>query len=219
MKKSIIIFFGSLFLCLMITGCGGPSEEKIAKVQEVYAQLVQVHNQVVEAHKGIDDSSLDGQLVALSEKVAEIETMNLSEMDEETIDSLIETIYSFIASYEEHLQTISGIKESEEQAVLIPISFSLTNETGQVIQKLVLYEENDLTTQVNVLEDATSFEPGESLVGLMVYRDASDTPWVMELENGEGASYEIELPVKDFDEEGEDLTLTLDPETQEMICS
>ena len=83
----------------------------------------------------------------------------------------------------------------------------------------VLYEENDLTTKVNVLEDATSFEPGESLVGLMVYRDASDTPWVMELENGEGASYEIELPVKDFDEEGEDLTLTLDPKTQEMICS
>lgn len=219
MKKFIYTFLCGLFLCLMLTGCGGPSEEKIATAQDAYSQLVQIHNQVVEAHKGISDSSLDDQLVALSEKVAEIETMNLSEMDDEMIDSLIETINSYIASYEEHLQTIAQIKEKEENAVIIPVYFSLANATDQTFQKLFLYEKNDLSSKINVLEDTSGFGPEQALVGLTVYRNVSNTPWILEVENTDGTSYEMELSVKDFKEDGENLTLIFDIESQELKCS
>lgn len=217
MKKFIYTFLCSLSLCFFLSGCGGPSEEKIATAQDAYSQLVQIHNQVVEAHKGISDSSLDDQLVALSEKVAEIETMNLSEMDDETIDSLIETINSFTASYEEYLQTISQIKEQEESAVIIPVSFSLTNGTDQVFQQLFLYEKKDVSAKINVLEESSGFHPEQTLVGLTIYKDVSDTPWMLELENTDGNVFEIELPVKDFNENGEDLVLTLDGESQTLI--
>lgn len=219
MKKFIYTFLFGLFLCLMLTGCGGPSEEKIATAQDTYSQLVQIHNQVVEAHKGISDSSLDDQLVALSEKVAEIETVNLSEMDDEMIDSLIETINSYIASYEEHLQTIAQIKEKEENAVITPVYFSLANATDQTFQKLFLYEKNDLSPKVNVLEETSGFGPEQALVGLAVYRDMSNTPWIMEVENTDGIAYEMELSVKDFNEDGENLTLIFDIESQELKCS
>lgn len=217
MKKFIDTFLCCFFLCLILSGCGGPSEEKIAAAQDAYSQLVQLHNEVVEAHKGISDSSLDDQLVALSEKAAEIETMNLSEMNDETIDSLIETINSFITSYEEQLQAISQIKEQEDSAVIILVSFSLTNETDQIFQKLFLYKKNDTSAKINVLEEASGFHPEQTLVGLTIYKDVSDTPWILELENADGAVYEIELPVKDFSENGEDLVLAFDTESQALI--
>ncbi|MDO4304344.1 MAG: hypothetical protein Q4D94_10550 [Bacillota bacterium] len=216
--RRITLIWG-IFLCLILTGCGGPSEEKIAQAQSTYTQLVEIHNQVAEAHKEISDASLDSKLVALSEKAGKIEDFNLSEMKDEDIDLLIETMNSLISSYEECLQTINDIKGQEDAAVLTPILVTLLNSTDQTFCTLTFYEKDDTSAKSNVLEETSGLGPGQSLAGLMIYRDVDNTPWILELENTDGACTEIELPVKDFDEEGEHLTLSVDPETQELKCS
>ena len=80
-----------------------------------------------------------------------------------------------------------------------------------------LYEKNNVSAKINVLEEVSGFHPEQTLVGLTIYKDASDTPWMLELENTDGNVFEIELPVKDFNENGEDLVLTLDSESQTLI--
>lgn len=216
--RRITLIWG-IFLCLILTGCGGPSEEKIAQAQSTYTQLVELHNQVVEAHKEISDASLDNKLVALAEKAGKIEDFNLSEMKDEDIDVLIETMNSIISSYEECLQTINDIKGQEDAAVLTPILVTLLNSTDQTFRTLTFYEKDDTSAKSDVLEETSGLGPGQSLAGLMIYRDVDNTPWILELENTDGACTKIELPVKDFDEEGEHLTLSVDPETQELKCS
>lgn len=219
MRKLFIIFVISILFCLTLTACGGPSDEKIVQAQEAYTHLVEVHNQAVEAHKNISDNSLDDELVALSEKVAKIEELNLSEMEDADIDALIESMDSILSSYQEYLQIIEDIKGQEEAAVLVSIPLTLMNGTEQTIQKLFLYEKNDTSSKSDVLEGTAGFGPGQSLTGLVMLRDVSDTPWILEMENSNGTTYEIELSVKDFDENGVSMTLTYDSGSSEMVVS
>lgn len=219
MRKLLSILIFSLLLCFTLTACGGPSDEKIAQAQEAYTQLVQIHNQAVDAHKQISDNSLDDELVALSNKVAQIEEFNLSEMEDTDIDVLIESMDSILSSYQEYLQTIEEIKGQEEAAVLVSIPLTLMNSTGQTIQKLFLYEQNDTSAKSDVLEGTAGFGQGQSLTGLVMLRDVSNTPWILEIENSEGITYEIELPVKDYDENGISLTLIYDSESNEIKVS
>ena len=202
--------------CLMLLGCGGPSEEKIAQAQETYAQLAKIHNEVVEAHKEIKDS-LDKGSQALAEKVDKVDDVALNEMKDEDIDFLIETMNTIKQSYEEYLAKINEIKASEEAAVLIPIPLTLENNTEQTFSQIILHPQNDISQKIDVLQGAFGFEPKQSLTGLVLNKDVNATPWVLELENVEGTSYTLELPVKDFDENGKVLALTLDAETGEIL--
>lgn len=219
MKKLWNLFLLSYIFCFLLTGCGGPSDEKIAQAQETYTHLIETHNQVVDAHKNISDNSLDDQLTALAEEVTELEDINLSEMEDADIDTLIENMNSMIASYQEHLQTIENIKGEEEAAVLVPIPLTFTNATDQAFQKLFLYEKNDTSHKSDVLEGTSGFNPGQALTGIVISRDVSDTPWILELETADGNVCEIELSVKDFSEEGESLTISCEPETNNIVIS
>lgn len=219
MKKLRNLFLLSCLLCFLLSGCGGPSEEKIAQAQETYTHLIETHNQVVEAHKHISDNSLDDKLTALAQKIAKLEEFNLSEMKDPDIDTLIENMNSMITSYEEHLKTIETIKDREEAAVIVPIPLTLKNESGQTFQKLFLFEKGDTSHKSDVLEGTAGFNSGQSLTGLVISRDVSDTPWILELENADGNRCEIELPVKDFSEDGESMTITYDAETDMVIVS
>lgn len=219
MKKIRNLFLLNCILCFLLTGCGGPSDEKIAQAQETYTHLIETHNQVVDAHKHISDNSLDDQLSALADKITKLEEFNLSEMEDADIDVLIENMNSMIASYEEHLKTIENIKGTEDAAVLVPIPLTFTNATDQTFQKLFLYEKNDSSHKFDVLEGTSGFNPGQALTGIVISRDVSDTPWILELENSDGSVSEIELSVKDFSEDGESLTITCEPETNHVIVS
>lgn len=219
MKKIRNLFLLNCILCFLLTGCGGPSDEKIAQAQETYTLLIETHNQVVDAHKHISDNSLDDQLSALADKITKLEEFNLSEMKDADIDVLIENMNSMIASYEEHLKTIENIKGAEDAAVLVPIPLTFTNATDQTFQKLFLYEKNDSSHKFDVLEGTSGFNPGQALTGIVISRDVSDTPWILELENSDGSVSEIELSVKDFSEDGESLTITCEPETNQVIVS
>lgn len=213
------LFLLSCLLCLLLSGCGGPSEEKIAQAQETYTHLIETHNQVVEAHKHISDNSLDDKLTALAQKIVKLEEFNLSEMKDTNIDLLIENMNSMTASYEEYLRTIETIKGTEEAAVIVPIPLTLKNESGQTFQKLFLFEKGDASQKPDVLEGTAGFSSGQSLTGLVISRDVSDTPWILELESTDGSSCEIELSVKDFSEEGESMTIIYDAETDMVIVS
>lgn len=219
-RKIFHIKFLVLFavLSLIFTGCG-PSEEKIAQAQETYTALTQLHNEVVEAHTHISDNSLDQELVTLAQQVKEIETYNLNELKDEEIDALLDTMNSLTDSYEEYLSVINTIEEQEIAAVITEIPLTLQNNTEMTFKALTLYSKNNTFEEADVLEDTSGLSPGQYLAGLVIYKDASATPWILKLENAEGASYEIQLPVNTYGEDGVSLTLTYDSEQNEINCS
>lgn len=217
-KIKYILLFLCLLLSFLFAGCG-PSEEKITQAQELYAQLADLHNQVVEAHKNIADDSLDNNLVELAEKVKQIEQYNLNEFDDEQIDLLIDSMNSIRDSYQEYLTVIDQIKAKEAAAVLVSIPVTLFNSTEFTFQTLALYSRNEPSQNTNALEGTSGFTPGQSITGLMIYRDVTSTPWILTLEDTSGITYEIELPVEKYDKSGVTLTLTYDSETKEIKCS
>lgn len=213
--KLLILF---AVLSLTFTGCG-PSEEKISQAQEAYTALTQLHNKVVEAHTHISDNSLDQELVTLAQQVKEIETYNLNELKDEEIDALLDTMNSLTDSYEKYLSAINTIEEQEIAAVITEIPLTLQNNTEMTFKALTLYSKNNTFEEADVLEDTSGLSPGQYLAGLVIYKDTSATPWILKLENAEGASYEIQLPVNTYGEDGVSLTLTYDSEQNEIKCS
>lgn len=208
----------SIFCCLFLTACGGPSKEQIANAQDTYTKLVALHNQVVEAHQQISDNSLDEKLITLSDKLVQINTYNLNDMNDEEIGMLIETMTTIMGSYEEYLAAILQIKENEDSSILTKIPISLINNTPVAFTGLRLYQK-DAPTEENLLESLSDLNVTQRITGLTIYRDIYDTPWVLELTDTDGISYLLELPVKDYPTDGCILTLTYDSENGTVLCS
>ena len=200
MLKQIVTGAGVCALCLALTACQ-PSDEKIAQAKEKYVQLVEAHNQVVEAHGKVADDSLDEELNALREKADEMGSCNLAEMKDEEIDELVQTMDSMIEEYEGYLAALSDIKSEEEAAVLTSITLALTNETGFSFSEL------------------GTLAPEQSLTGLIIQRDAENTPWILVLADENGKKFELELPVKEYSREGVSLSLSYDEEADEILIS
>lgn len=207
-----------LLSCTLLTGCG-PAEEKIAEAQSKYAELADIHNQVVEAHKEIADDSLDSDLTTLYSKLDRMDEFNLNEMKDEEIDTLIASMDTLITSYQDYLASIAQIKANEEASVIVTIPMTLSNDSGLTFNKLTLYEKGDTSSKENILDEEAPFETGAHITGLFIYRDVTDTPWILEAEDSEGNSYEFELSVETYTEEGFALTFTYDSENQELKCT
>lgn len=211
LKRALIPTF-FLILCLFLTACG-PSDEKIAMAQQTFTELTQIHNTVIEAHKEITDSSLDEALSALQEKIDTIKAYNLQEMNDEEIDLLIQTMESLIGSYEKYSERITEIKEAEEAAVLTPIPVTLINNTNITFTSLSLYEEGSAGIHPDILKNLSSFAPGQSLTGLLIQRDAENTPWSITLEQEDGTAFEYPIPVAEYSEKGITVSLSVNAET------
>lgn len=207
-----------LLSCTLLTGCG-PAEEKIAEAQSKYTELVDIHNQVVEAHKEIADDSLDPDLTTLYGKLDRMDEFNLNEMKDEEIDTLIASMDTLIASYQDYLASIAQIKANEEASVIVTIPMTLSNDSGLTFNKLMLYEKGSTSSKENILDEEAPFVSGAHITGLFIYRDVTDTPWLLEAEDSEGNSYEFELSVETYTEEGFALTFTYDSENQELKCT
>ena len=201
---------------LLLTACGGPSAEKIAQAQDTYSNLVAIHNRVVSAHRQIEDDSLDEKLVALGEKITQVNTYNLNDMSDEEIDMLIDTMDSIIDTYEEYLTAINDIRDTENAAILTPINISLINDTNLTFVGLSLHQKGTIQN-VDLLETLSSFMPAQRMAGLVIYRDVQNTPWVLELVSEDGSLYELNLSVKDYSEDGCVLTLTYDSEKDAIL--
>lgn len=215
MYKKMLSLFIICSFCFLMTACG-PSEEKIEQAQQKYAQLVEIHNQVVEAHKNISDASMDETLSEISGQIAGFEEFNLAEMKDEEIDALIQSMDSLIASYDDALKKITEIKAKEDAAVLTDIPVSVENGTSFTFTSLKLYETGDYGTHTNVLEEMDGLLPGQALTGLMIKRDVDNNPWMLMLADTEGAEYEYELQVSEYDETGITLKLSYDVEEKEL---
>ena len=201
---------------LLLTACGGPSAEKIAQAQDTYSNLVAIHNRVVSAHRQIEDDSLDEKLIALGEKITQVNTYNLNDMNDEEIDMLIDTMDSIIDTYEEYLTAINDIRDTENAAILTPINVSLVNDTNLTFAGLSLHQKGTIEN-VDLLETLSGFMPAQRMAGLVIYRDVQNTPWVLELVSEDGSLYELNLAVKDYSEDGCVLTLTYDSEKDAIL--
>lgn len=201
---------------LLLTACGGPSAEKIAQAQDTYSNLVAIHNRVVSAHRQIENDSLDEKLVALGEKITQVNTYNLNDMSDEEIDMLIDTMDSIIDTYEEYLTAINDIRDTENAAILTPINVSLVNDTNLTFAGLSLHQKGTIEN-VDLLETLSGFMPAQRMAGLVIYRDVQNTPWVLELVSEDGSLYELNLAVKDYSEDGCVLTLTYDSEKDAIL--
>lgn len=201
---------------LLLTACGGPSAEKIAQAQDTYSNLVAIHNRVVSAHRQIEDDSLDEKLVALGEKITQVNTYNLNDMSDEEIDMLIDTMDSIIDTYEEYLTAINDIRNTENAAILTPINISLINDTNLTFVGLSLHQKGTIQN-ADLLETLSGFMPAQRMAGLVIYRDVQNTPWVLELVSEDGSLYELNLSVKDYSEDGCVLTLTYDSEKDAIL--
>ena len=201
---------------LLLTACGGPSAEKIAQAQDTYSNLVAIHNRVVSAHRQIEDDSLDEKLVALGEKITQVNTYNLNDMSDEEIDMLIDTMDSIIDTYEEYLTAINDIRDTENAAILTPINVSLVNDTNLTFAGLSLHQKGTIQN-ADLLETLSGFMPAQRMAGLVIYRDVQNTPWVLELVSEDGSLYELNLSVKDYSEDGCVLTLTYDSEKDAIL--
>lgn len=201
---------------LLLTACGGPSAEKIAQAQDTYSNLVSIHNRVVSAHRQIEDDSLDEKLVALGEKITQVNTYNLNDMNDEEIDMLIDTMDSIIDTYEEYLTAINDIRDTENAAILTPINISLINDTNLTFVGLSLHQKGSIQN-ADLLETLSGFMPAQRMAGLVIYRDVQNTPWVLELVSEDGSLYELNLSVKDYSEDGRVLTLTYDSEKDAIL--
>ena len=217
-KKSLCSLLSCAILAstLLLTACGGPSAEKIAQAQDTYSNLVAIHNRVVSAHRQIEDDSLDEKLVALGEKITQVNTYNLNDMNDEEIDMLIDTMDSIIDTYEEYLAAINDIRDTENAAILTPINISLVNDTNLTFVGLSLHQKGTIQN-VDLLETLSSFMPAQRMAGLVIYRDVQNTPWVLELVSEDGSLYELNLAVKDYSEDGCVLTLTYDSEKDAIL--
>ena len=198
---------------LLLTACGGPSAEKIAQAQDTYSNLVAIHNRVVSAHRQIEDDSLDEKLVALGEKITQVNTYNLNDMSDEEIDMLIDTMDSIIDTY---LTAINDIRDTENAAILTPINISLINDTNLTFVGLSLHQKGTIQN-ADLLETLSGFMPAQRMAGLVIYRDVQNTPWVLELVSEDGSLYELNLSVKDYSEDGCVLTLTYDSEKDAIL--
>ena len=201
---------------LLLTACGGPSAEKIAQAQDTYSNLVAIHNRVVSAHRQIENDSLDEKLVALGEKITQVNTYNLNDMNDEEIDMLIDTMDSIIDTYEEYLTAINDIRDTENAAILTPINISLINDTNLTFVGLSLHQKGTIQN-ADLLETLSGFMPAQRMAGLVIYRDVQNTPWVLELVSEDGSLYELNLSVKDYSEDGCVLTLTYDSEKDAIL--
>lgn len=214
-------FHAALLVCsfcvLLLTACGGPSDEKVTQAQQKYIELTEKHNEVVDAHEGVSDTSLDQPLAALKDKVSLIAQYNLQEMNDEEIDLVIQTMDTLIASYNDYLQALTDIKNAEDEAVLIPVPVTLMNGTELSFSSLLLYEQDNIETHTNILESLSVFAPGQTLTGMLVQKDADQTPWIFSLTDTENQTYEIILSVEEYDESGVSLHLRYDGEIKELF--
>ena len=86
------------------------------------------------------------------------------------------------------------------------------NQTEISFTEIKLYERGDVGIHENLLLGIGEFTQGETLTGLCLQRDIDNTPWILELTDTEGMTYQLELLSGEYTEEGVKLNLIYDAE-------
>lgn len=217
MKKRLLLLVGMIGVSVTLMACGGPSEEKIAQAQQKYSELAELNNEVVEAHKEVKDNSLDEALEGLQESVNALKEYNLSELKDEEVDLIIETMDVLIEKYQTYQSSIAEIKDKEDAAVIIDVPLTITNLSDFEIQEMYLYEKGATDKGQNILETTKSFSVDETLMGLIIEKDAESTPWILSTKTADGNEYETEIDVTAYGQEEVALSLVHLLESDTMV--
>ncbi len=200
MKKFIQILVIALFAVVM-TGCGGPSKEKIEEVQSVYNQLVERHNEVIEVYADVHDASLSQQLDEMADKINSIGQQDVKDLSDVQIDEIITELQENIAVYDDILSSIDQITVEEVTDDSHSVSVTIKNNTGISIAGLYLYQASQEDKGKNLAEDIIELGAYETLSILNIYLTEEDTVWHLEAMEEDGKvieSADIDLaPYKD----------------------
>ena len=242
MEKRLITALLAMLMAAALCACG-PSNQKIMEAQNKYRELISIHNEVVNAHAAIKDASLDDELLALEESIPLMEEYNLNDMTDDEINVLIDSMNNVIGSYTTYLTTIGEIKQKEDAAMLTPLYLTIANKTNITFTRLSLEEKGEMNAVTDALETMSGFAPGQEIIGLTIYKDVDNTPWILRLSDGSEAAedsstqendseesdnenadasnesvmnYEIGIDVSKYTSEKQTISLCINEETSEL---
>lgn len=150
------------FIAASFVACGKASGEEIARVQGMYADLVEQHNEVVEVYAGVEDDSLGEELDEMAEKIESMGQQDIHGLNGAELDAVVEEMNGYAKEYEGMLASLEEIKEQEGGEEVYAVPVSLKNSTCVALYEVYLYE-------------ASSTDKGENLVKDMEYLDGLGT--------------------------------------------
>ncbi len=207
-----------MILTAALTACG-PSDEKLMEAETARGLLLEAREEAENTYLDVSDTSQRAALDDLATKVAEIEALDFSKMNDKKIDEVLPSITELTEGYQEiqgglsdTLQAETQIKQEKESHAEIDVYF--VNKTGMNLSKIVLKDMTRNTLSDNYLGEGVVLNDGYTLMGaaLDVYRDS--TSWELVITDDAGTEYDIncdELKGKEL--KGASIVLTYDKET------
>lgn len=167
-------------MTLLMTGCGGPPEDKVQEVRSVYAELVSRHNEVIEAYADVEDDSFNDELDGMAEKLNSIGQQDVEQMSEEDIDKTIEDLRSNIAVYDAILASVKQMEEIKSADDADSVSVTIKNNTGVQLKEVYLYKAAEEDKKVNLAENIGSLGGYGALSVLNLCMTEEETIWHLE---------------------------------------
>lgn len=208
MKKNMRLLTACL-LVVFLTGCGGPSREKIEEVQNIYAQLVNKHNEVIEVYANIEDDSFSKELDQMAENINSIGQQDMKSLTNEEIEEIADELQQNITMYNDILSSIEKIvDEKEEVKELLSVPVTIQNNTGIKLYQIYLYQAGQEDKGDNLAADIEYLDGYQTLNILNIYMEETETLWYLEAMDEEGNT--IEAAEVDFSGmTGKDVTIRM----------
>lgn len=200
MKKFVQILV-TVLMAVIMTGCGGPSSDKIEEVQGKYSQLVDRHNEVIEVYADVLDASLSQKLDEMADKINSIGQQDVKDLSDAQIDEIIVELQENIAMYDGILSSIDQITSEEVTDDSHSVSVTIKNNTGVELASLYLYKASQEDMGENLIEDITELGAYETISIMNIYITDDETLWHLEAMEEDGKvieSADVDLaPYKD----------------------
>lgn len=168
------------------SACGSPSGEKIAKVQGIYADLVNLHNEVVEEYVDLEDNSFSAELNEMAEKIDDIGQKDTQGMTNAELDAIVDEMNGYKESYEGMLVSIQEMKSGETEKEILEVPVTIENNTGVSIYSLYLYKASDADKGENLVKDMEYMKGFQTLNILNLYMTEEEMLWHLEAAEDSG---------------------------------
>lgn len=183
-KKGKILLFG--LIAMVFAACGKASGEDIARVQGMYADLVEQHNETVEIYAAVEDDSLGGELEEMAKKVESIGQQDTQGMDEAELDALVKQMDDYAKEYEKILAALEEVREQEGEAGIYAVPVSIKNSTCVNLYEIYLYEASSTDKGENLVKDMENLDGLGTLNILNIFVDKEEELWHLEAMDEEG---------------------------------
>lgn len=172
-----------ILICLAVmaaSACGNPSGEKFAKVQGIYADLVNLHNEAVEEYAELEDDSFGAELDAMAEKIDEIGQRDTQGMTNAELDAVVDEMNNYKEKYDEMLVSMREMKAGETEKEVLEVPVTIENNTGVSIYGLYLYKASEEDKGENLIKDMEYMDGFQTLNILNLYMTEEEMLWHLE---------------------------------------